>query len=216
MSSAEYAKQFADRVQPIPAVAQAYQAALGENDLEVVVGLTEDLAEQLVKASKEPHVAKFCPNDPGKRFGSVDKIRVWQEKGRLALPLVHHAGNGALELAGFGWMGPGEPGEEEMTLPGAKTTFAMRLYERALGKGNATPYAGALLAAHEAMYGNEGVWLETWADNKKAVATYEHVGFKSQGLLWTPESQRQAYRRYMTLGDIKPQGAELISSPERD
>lgn len=211
MSNVEYPKEFI-----IPQQLDIDQSALKANGFEVLMGLSEELAEQLVEASKEPHVAEFCPNDPGKRFGSVDKIRAWQEKGRLALPLVVYTGNGAPELAGFGWMGPQEPGEDEMTLPGAKTTFAMRLYERAVGKGIAAPYAGAILAAHEVMYGNEGVWLETWADNAKAVATYERVGFKSQGLLLMPESQRPAYRRYMTLGDIKPQAADPIASPEHE
>ena len=127
---ANYPNQLYQEVKSLPDVVE--QARLNERGLYVVEGIDIQLAEQLVEASKQPHIREFCPNDPTKRFGSVEKVVAWQSKGRLALPLVRKIGDGALSLAGFGWMGPGKPGEDEPTIPGATTTFAIRIYEDAV------------------------------------------------------------------------------------
>lgn len=172
-----YATQLFDKVEPLPPVVP--QNILRDNDLQVVHGLTEDLAEQLVERSHEPAVVKYCQNDSIKRFASLEAIQAWQSKGRLSLPLVKGLGTDSLKLMGMGWMGPGLPGPEEPAIPGAAITFAIRLYDGATGQGNAKPYTRAILATHRELVGNNnGVWLEAWGDNTNATASYAGVGFR--------------------------------------
>ena len=189
-------------VQPLPEAID--QAELHERGLYVVNGLTAALGAQLVERSREPHIVEYCPNDSGGRFGDLQRIAKWQSKGRLALPLVRGLGNGALELAGFGWMGPGTPGEDEPPIPGAETTFAIRLYQGAFGQGNALPYTRAILAANQAISGDSGVWLEAWGDNEPAVRTYEHAGFQRVAEVPGTRHGKEYPRVYMTLGNIDP------------
>lgn len=178
------------------------QAELNQRGLYVMQGLDTALAEQLVASSSQLHIAEYCPNDPTKRFGSVDKVMAWQSKGRLALPLVKRTGEGALVLAGFGWMGPGEPGNDEPIIPGAETTFAIRIYNEAVGQGNALPYTKAILDANDALYGNDGVWLEAWGDNAPALKTYERAGFQKVAEIPGSRHGEEFPRVYMTLGNI--------------
>lgn len=197
---ADYPTQLSPEVKILPEVVE--QAELNERSLFVVEGLDTNLAVQLVEASRQPHIGEYCPNDPTKRFGSVEKVIAWQSKGRLALPLVRKAGDGALLLAGFGWMGPGEPGEDEPTIPGAVTTFAIRIYEEAVGQGNALPYTRAIVQANDALYGNQGVWLEAWGDNTAALKTYEKTGFEKVAEIPGVRHGEPFPRVYMTLGEL--------------
>ncbi len=197
---ARYPIEFLSSVGQLPETVN--QAVLNERGLYVMQGLDLALAEQLVESSGQPHIAEFCPNDPTKRFGSVEKVMAWQSKGRLALPLVKKAGNGALVLAGFGWMGPGKPGDDEPTIPGAETTFAIRIYNEAVGQGNALPYTQAILDANNALYGNHGVWLEAWGDNAAALKAYERVGFQKVAEIPGSRHGEEFTRVYMTLGNI--------------
>jgi hypothetical protein len=180
---------------------------LSEKGLFLYEGLDEDLATQLVERSKEPHIGAEpdgpCPNDPIGRFANREAIEKWQAKGRLAMPLVRCVGEGAIELAGFGWMGPQEP---EVEVPGAKTTFAIRLYESALRQRLAKPYTQAMLDHHKAVFGdNDGVWLEAWLTNKWAVKTYEDTGFVKVGEGVGKLHGVETPRIYMTLGELAAQ-----------
>lgn len=172
-----YPTQLFDKAEPLPPAVP--QNILADNGLQVLQGLTEDLAEQLIERSNESAVRQMCIGDSTKRFTSLESIETWQQKGRLAVPLVRAAGHGSLKLMGMGWMGPGVPGQNEPQIPDATTTFAMRLYEGATKQGNATPYTRAILAAHQEIMGNnDGVWLEAWGDNTSATSTYARVGFR--------------------------------------
>lgn len=195
---AAYPTELPKNVRVLPEAVE--QSQLNERGLFVIEGLDVSLAEQLVEVSRQPHVVEYCPNDSIKRFGSVDQVVNWQAKGRLALPLVKKAGDGALQLAGFGWMGAGEPGDDEPTIPGAKTTFAIRLYENAVGQGNALPYTRAILQANSILFGNSGVWLEAWGDNAAALRSYEQVGFERAAETPGERHGKPVARVYMTLG----------------
>lgn len=105
-------------------------------------------------------------------------------------------------LAGFGRMGPGEPGDDAPAIPGAKTTFAIRIYSEAAGQGNALPYTKAMLAAHDGVYGNDGVWLEAWGDNAPALKIYEQSGFQKVAEAPGLRHDKECTRVYMTLGDM--------------
>ena len=191
---AQYPTEFQPGLVPLTGIDQS---ELNERGLVVLNGLYEPLAEQLVEASKQPHIVEFCPNDPTSRFGSMEKVAAWQSKGRLALPLAKFAGEGAVNLVGFGWMGPGKPGEDEPNIPAAQTTFAIRIYEEAVGQGNALPYTKAILDANDLLYGNRGVWLEAWADNAAAIRTYEKAGFQQVAESPGVRHGKKAFRVYM-------------------
>jgi ribosomal protein S18 acetylase RimI-like enzyme len=190
-------------VYPLPAPIEDAHSRLVEKGFYLYEGLDVDLATQLVERSREPHIAPTCPNDPTKRFANLEAVERWQAKGRLAMPLVKGIGSGALELAGFGWMGPGKPGEDEPQIPGAEITFAIRLYESALGQRLARPYTEAMLDYHKYAFGNnDGVWLETWGDNLKAINTYEDAGFHVVAEAMGMRHGEEKPRLYMTLGDL--------------
>ena len=195
-----YPTQLSQELKGLPDVVE--QAQLNERGLYVVEGLNMQLAELLVAASEQPHIGEYCPHDRAKRFGSVEKVTAWQSKGRLALPLVRKVGDGALSLAGFGWMGPGEPGEDDPIIPGATTVFAIRIYENAIGQGNALPYTKAIVQAHDVLYGNKGVWLEAWCDNAAALTTYEKAGFEKVTERSGSHHGEPVTRVYMTLGQL--------------
>lgn len=198
MSEYKYPTSLQKNVNEIDAIDQSVFAG---KDVRIVSGLTRNLAEQLVEASQQPHMWT-CPDDAGKRFGSLENVEKWQKKGRLSLPLVRDMGDGALQLMGFGWMGPAVPGKNEPEIPGAKTTFAIRLYEGALGQGLATPYTQTILDAHQAETGdNDGVWLSAWSTNSRAVGSYEKVGFKTVAEIPGVLNGEKLTRVYMTLGD---------------
>ncbi len=199
-----YPTALTDQIRFLPEVEQA---TLNNNGLFVVKGLNVALAEQLVKQSKDPVVHYYCPSDgvgpyniPGKtiRFEDVTAVEKWQSKQRLSLPLVKQIGDSGLQLAGFGWMGPGVPGADEPQIDGAKTTFAVRLYELARGQGMATPYTRAIIEAHDQQYGSDGVWLEAWGDNVRAVSSYKKVGFSEVVRVMGERHGEQVERVYMT------------------
>lgn len=153
------------------------QTHLHENGLFVVQGLTTALAEQLVVASRQPHLSPFCEGDKERRFADRAHVIEWQAQGRLALPLVRRVGDDALKLSGFGWFGAKTP-DPELGIKGATSTFAVRLYEGALRQGNALPYTQAMIAAHQAAgFSNQGLWLESWASNTYALRAYKEAGF---------------------------------------
>ncbi len=181
------------------------QAGLNAKGLYVVQGLTRGLAEQLPARSQEPAVLDFTPNDyirpddgkPG-RFFDVSSASKWISKGRFALPLI----TTDEKLMGMAWMGPEKPGANEPTITGACTTFAIRLYEGATGDHNCLPYTKAVLDAHLEAYDNDGVWLEAWGDNPKALKPYEQAGFIEVTRIIGERHGKPKERVYMTLGEL--------------
>ena len=190
-----YPTELYEQAKPLPDIDQS---ALNATGLEIVEGLDFPLASQLVERSKESHVAKYCLNESD-RFGSTDRVRQWLKKGRLALPLVTREDR---EMVGFGWMGPGLPGPDAPKIPGAEITFAIRLYSKATGRRLSSPYTSAILKAHDAMFGNGGVWLESWGDNTNALRTYGREGFIRVAEIEADRRGEKVTRIYMTLGNL--------------
>lgn len=196
-----YPNQLSEKVEQLPPTVP--QNILGDHDMFMVRGLNLELADQLLIRSREEHIQAFCPNDSTKRFHDLESIVNWHEKGRLALPLVREIGAGSLELMGMGWLGPGKPAENEPHIPGASTTFAIRLYQGALGQRLATPYTRAMLVAHEQIMGtNKGVWLEAWGDNVTATSTYARVGFRQVDRVEDVRHGEPKPRVYMVLDSL--------------
>ena len=97
-------------------------------------------------------------------------------------------------------MGPGRPPEDAPVIPQAGTTFAIRLYKDALGKGLSFPYTLAILAAHRVLHSNRGVWLDALSNNLAALKTYERAGFFRAGETEVEQHKSGQSRVYMVLG----------------
>jgi hypothetical protein len=189
-----------DSISPLPS--DVDQTELNNKGLYVFQGLDRGLAEQLVKVSRQPHIDRYCSDDAASRFHDLEHVIAWQTKGRLALPLVKYTGEGAVKLAGFGWMGYKIPPIEELINQGAETTFAIRLYEGATNDHNSPPYTRAILQANDILYGNQGVWLETWGDNIYAQKTYERAGFQKVAEIPGERHGEKIPRVFMVLGQL--------------
>ncbi|HUD81818.1 MAG TPA: hypothetical protein VMR08_04335 [Patescibacteria group bacterium] len=204
---ANYPSGLVKEVIPIPETID--QTELNKNGLFVVQGLDLALAEQLVEASDEAAVRLFCQDDAEIRFESIESIIDWAEKGRLSLPLVRHTGDSALTLAGLGWMRPGKPdkNKKEPIIPGAETTFAIRIYGETAGHGYARFYTKSILDTHGALIGNKGVWLAAWGDNEHALRPYDQNGFiEVDRVPMTRKSDNKVVDRvFMTLGHLTAQ-----------
>lgn len=193
-----YPSTFCD--QPVGPPTRIDQTRLRMQGYRLLTGLNVNMAQQLVEASREDHIVAYCPNDANEHFSSVASIEAWLRKGRLAIPLVTEAAGEKLKLAGFGWIGPAQPSDEEVALPGAELTFGIRLYKEALGKKLAFPYTLAILATNKALYSNKGVWLSTRSDNVAAVKTYEKAGFVKAAEVQAESDELSYSRIYMMLG----------------
>jgi len=175
------------------------QSELNKKGLFVMQGLDLQIAEQLIRLSFQEDVVTNCEGDSTDRFASIDSIINWQSRGRLPLPLIKQIGDSEMELAGFGWMGPEKLKEKEPNIPGAKTTFATRIYNGFIGDRNSLPYTRTILNVHRELYGNEGVWLAAWGDNIRALATYEKAGFERAGETMGLRHGQEVPRVYMAF-----------------
>lgn len=143
-------------------------------------GLTPTLVDQLIANSNQAHIRKFTPKDADERFANKDAYEAWQVKGRSIFALVDAEG----KLGGIIWYGlEPMPGGNAKTDP--NTTFAIRLYEGALGQGLAVPFINESLKQYTEQLKEQGkladftgVWLETDADNSAARKTYEKAGYQ--------------------------------------
>lgn len=93
----EYPSMLVDSVSSLPSSVD--QTELNNKGLFVVQGLDRGLAKQLVLASRQSHIDRFCDGDATSRFYDLEHIITWQAKGRLALPLVRHTGEGNLKIS---------------------------------------------------------------------------------------------------------------------
>lgn len=169
--------QFDENTHPLPdnlgrAGGEAVQQ-LAERGYEVRIGLTPELAEQILTMSKEPSIRKYCPKDSSERFADFESTKRWLSKGRAMFLLLKQSGDGKPGLAGYGWSGAGS----SRYVPGGDITFALRIGEAGQGQGLATPFSQLILSASAAIYGAKNIWLETWSSNGGAVHIYHKLGF---------------------------------------
>lgn len=165
-------------VLPTDQLGQAGRAAaakLSERGYEVHVGLTPELADQILRMSREPSIREFCPKDSGQRFSDRPAAERWLSKGRALFVLLKRQPDDGLTLAGYGWAGSGTSPE----VPGGQTTFAIRIGEAGQGQGLAAPFSWLIIAGSAALYGAQDFWLETWASNGGAVHIYHKLGFET-------------------------------------
>lgn len=147
---------------------------LADRGYEVHVGLTQEIAEQIVQMALEPNIREYCPNDCSQRFKDMAAIAQWLTKRRAVFVLLQRDNNDKLTLAGYGWAGDGTSPH----VSGGETTFAIRIGEIGQGQGLASSYAWLIVAGSAALYHAKDFWLETWGSNAGAVHTYHKIGFK--------------------------------------
>ncbi len=144
----------------------------------LAVGADDNLQQQLIVKSRQPHILASTPNDAEKRFGDEAMLERWLKKGRLIHWLVGPGG----DLAGIMWYGR-EPFPIEAEVPEIpEETFAIRLYEGYIGHHLSLPfmrlsfrtYIAAKQARDEKIV---GMWLQTDAGNQAAYAAYTKFGF---------------------------------------
>lgn len=179
-------------------VSQQALAQLAAKGFTAHFGLTETYADAIAAMARESAIREYCPNDSAARFKDRAATTQWLAKHRAVFLLLKQTPEG-LMLAGYGWSGL----EATEQVPGAQTTFALRVGELGQGQGLATPFAQLIIQASIALYDARGFWLETWASNTGAVHVYKKLGF--QQVAEVPSQRKSAdstvpdTRLFMTL-----------------
>lgn len=146
-----------------------HTTALDAAGFVVVQGWGSQLAEQLVRASREPEMQKRVARDQGERFVDAETASQWYQSNDR---VVYALGKGAI-LAGVIWYSH-DPRPELQ----AEYTFAIRMYEAARGQGLSAAFLAATQYDFEIAKRHEGgVWLETDHDNVIAQRLYEKSGY---------------------------------------
>jgi GNAT superfamily N-acetyltransferase len=149
---------------------------LAAQGYEVHIGLTPELADQILAMSRQPAIREYCPKDSSERFADRAATEHWLAgKGRAVFLLFKKTDDESLQLAGYGWSGP----VSSSHAPGGETTFALRVGEVGHGQGLAAPFSWLIIAASAALYGARDFWLETWGSNGAAIHIYHKIGFET-------------------------------------
>ncbi len=151
-------------------------------------GITQDQINQLIAYTQDKDDIGIAQNTSdwkcgAGRFASKENFNNWLKKGRSVFTLVSNTG----KLVGIVWFGTEDiPTKGNTFIPDFDPklygiTYAIRLYDEARGKGLAIPYTRAALTRFRstqeyASTPNQGVWLETNADNVPAISAYEKLG----------------------------------------
>ena len=139
---------------------------LHEAGVDVYEGWNAKLANDLVRVSKQLHIMQNTPNDATKRFMNVDKANDWYDKKDRSVYSLYCGGS----LDGIAWFGLNERPDLH-----AGHTFAIRLYENAVGRGLAYLL---MKIVHDDFAAPGGIWLETDDNNSAARRLYEKFGYQ--------------------------------------
>jgi GNAT superfamily N-acetyltransferase len=144
-----------------------------------VVGIDDDLVNQLIKKSRQDHIKSSTPKDISERFGDIKMFTEWNEQGRV----MHWLVGDNDDLAGVIWYGKKKFPNDNNQKVSANNTFAIRIYEGYAGQGLAKPfmkqslqlYLKSLKNNHD---DNVEIWLSTSVNNFPAIAVYTKFGYK--------------------------------------
>ena len=139
--------------------------SLEEAGFSVRRGWDKNLAQNLVRGSREPTMAVHVPRDMNERFSDVDAAQKWfnNDPERVIYALARQA-----IVAGVIWFS-----YQPQSKLKADYTFAIRMYEVARGQG----HAGDFLEAAHTDFGSEAIWLETDEVNVSAINLYRAHGY---------------------------------------
>lgn len=132
-------------------------------------GWGDEVAQQLVGLSRQPHIQQYTPNDQARRFASEQSAHEWYAAHERA---VYTLGEQAVD--GIIWFG-----QARSDIADGDYTFAIRMYEGAQGKGLARGFMqGAHQDFREQLDYDGAIWLETDTDNAAARALYAKSGYQ--------------------------------------
>lgn len=155
--------------QTVESIADAYDFintfldSLGE--YKIKKGITEEQITELINYSNSDLDVQKNTLDAD-RFKDRKNFDEWIKKGKDIYTLVDKDDN----LMGIIWFHQALNQEA----PGYETTFAIRMYEGARGKGLSKPFMEKVFSD----FGAEKIWLSTLVDNIPGRKLYEHFGFK--------------------------------------
>lgn len=144
-------------------------------------GITQQQVEELIKYSNNDELVRVNTQD-ARRFADQAAFEQW-----IITPKeIYTLTDNSQALLGLIWLKPQQLPEKNYTTLFDKEkfgiTFAIRLYEKARGKGYSKPF---LDWAFDEYKKNEqynqteqkGIWLETRSNNLAAISLYEKFGF---------------------------------------
>ena len=139
-------------------------------------GWSESVANAVVRNSRQPHILAYTPRDAGERFISRESAMRWHKMGKRTIYTLYAEGD---NLAGLIW-------GDERPRPDldATHTFAIQLYQEAMGKKLAEPFMEAAFdESIECSIANDlptpVVWLERTTADLRTKHLYEKFGFIS-------------------------------------
>lgn len=152
----------------LEAITNTYTDSIDGRGFHVYKGWNSSIAEEIVKASTQPHIIASTPNDYTKRFRDVYSANAWNSERKRSVYTLRSIG-----LAGLIWY-------DVRPRPdiGADYTFAIRMYEEAVGKKLSLVFMNAAHTDFSAEKGNPAVWLETDETNHIAVHLYNKFGYQ--------------------------------------
>lgn len=138
-------------------------------------GWSDELAEQIVIASRQAAILQHTPNDAAERFPDMAAANDWHLSGKSPEVYSLHERT-SQQLAGLAWF---SWQQSEALAPSYNATFAIRLYDIARGKHLSYPFAAAVHADFEQQQTDKltGLWLETDTDNQPAQQLYRKLGY---------------------------------------
>jgi len=148
------------------------------DDYIVEQGWSAELAHDLVRVSREPAILRYTPGDAQRRFADVPAAEAWHSNPEKQ-PVVYTLRDAAQhQLCGFIWLRRGQ----HKAIDGSyQTTFGIRLYDGARGKGLSYPFAKAAHDDYAALPIHDTpprMWLETYRDNLPALKLYQKLGYQ--------------------------------------
>lgn len=146
------------------------------NNYKIVHELSDEHIRQLVAYTMEDADIRWFTRD-AQRFADFESAKRFIGQVKIYALLFDD------ELAGIIWFTnkllPNKSYIEEFAHNLYDTTFAIRLYEPAKGKKLALPFMQEAFSQFEEQKNqNYGIWLESRADNSRAIHLYQKFGFR--------------------------------------
>jgi RimJ/RimL family protein N-acetyltransferase len=141
----------------------------------IVQSLTDTHINQLVRYSREDQDVLQFTRD-AKRFEDSESTKTFIERAHVWALIDND------QLCGIIWFDSKPIPEINYTKHFDKesydTTFAIRLYGNAKGKALSFPFMEEVFTLFYQEHGQKGLWLQTRAENTRAIHLYQKFGFR--------------------------------------
>jgi hypothetical protein len=167
---------------------------LANHGFVVAEGVLRSQVSRLGEIAQEPHIVEYCPKDPVTRFGDVDMVTAWLEKGRVSVPIYEVSPGKPLTTADIRRLDEGDVStivnswwgrEKNKHIPSAPITSAFRTSQRGRELGRELGIRFGALSV-DLVLTSAGVVheedlhefsLENWKSNRAGGKLYEAKGF---------------------------------------